>query len=83
MSIKATESLVTCKRHLTKPRYLRHELGGFVTKMQQIVGLAIVVLIGGASVAAILYLRQKWARNKRTRRRTRADLTGIVRDPRD
>lgn len=51
--------------------------------MQQIVGLVIAVLAVGASVAAILYLRQRWVRNKRSRRRVRADLTGIIRDPRD
>jgi hypothetical protein len=51
--------------------------------MQQIAGLAIIVLIGGACVAAILYLRQKWTRNRRARRRNRADLTGIVGEPRD
>jgi hypothetical protein len=51
--------------------------------MWHIIGLAFIALIAGATIAAILYLRPKWVRSKRTRRRARADLTGIVRDTRD
>jgi len=51
--------------------------------MQQITGVAVILVTGGALVAAGFYMRRKWMRSRRTRRRARADLSGIVGNPRD
>ncbi len=48
--------------------------------MQQLLGYLTIIVIAAMPVAAIFFVRYKWHRNRRERRRTRADLTGIVRD---
>jgi hypothetical protein len=46
--------------------------------MQQLLGYITIVIVTAAPILAIAFLRYRSNRERRERRRTRADLTGIV-----